>query len=142
MTCQQIAAEIDVLIDRYRRARMILATLVVDTPVSPERSTSPKVKARRILTQPKPQVTPTVVHVTVLPPRLPRQRRTVVPAVEREPTALSGVVPQGVVFVPASHLPSLRKVEEVRIVEPSSAGHTLEDLVSQLQGRTVSFGGS
>ena len=137
MTLPQIAAEIDVLIERYTRARTILATLVVDSVDLPKKTRETKGSVR-----PEPLPSPAVpqeVLVTVLPPHVPRHRQRSAPVRRPEPTALSSLVPQEVVVIPAVKVLQRIAEQEKTMSSPaepsSSSGHTLDDLVSALQSR-------
>jgi hypothetical protein len=153
MNTEKIVAALDELIERWTRARDLLASLQLTT-VRPRRQSSSRsgklIKETTAHTAPAlpeedvvpPAQAPSPVTVQVLKPRAPRQRRVVVRASREVPkTALSGSYPTGAVAVSAGDAARARRPEPRAAAstdqkEAAPVGYTLDDLVRELALRS------
>ena len=149
MTLNQIAEAIDVQIVRMQKVRAIVASLLPAKSSStslPRQRESLQLPVTAPLTESAIQP-PAPEHRVERKPREPKLRKPRAPRVathtrELPPTALGGSIPRGPVFVSAAEAVRSRHiVETAPAARPaatgSESGHSLDDLVLQLTGRSA-----
>ena len=145
MTLNEIAVTIDAQIVRMQKIRAVVATLL---PTETAPVAEPTFAALRSVEDSPDEIqdAPLASMVFVPSPRKPRPRRSrslPSPSVrvrQTSPTALGGAVPQGPVVVSAATVRSRSIVEATPATPlsnpPARPGHSLDDLVRQLTGRS------
>jgi len=143
MTLIQIAEAMDAQLARLHKVRAIVATLLPAETTSP----LPTVAAKAELS-PEPQPAQEASAIPEPQPRKPRMGKLSKPRLPHvavrvrsiPPTALNGTIPQGPIAVSAADAVRSRPVEVAparAVPTPAEPGHSLDDLVRQLTGRTA-----